>query len=196
MWDQRYSEEGFAYGSEPNDFLVAAVEFLPPNGTILCLGEGEGRNAVYLAERGHHVVAVDSSAVGLAKAASFARHRGVVLRTEKADLADYTIPPFSYDGIISIFCHLRPEIQAKVHAQIYQGLRPGGIFILEGFSKKQIEFDSGGPKDEALLMDLDTLKQELSALKLRHTVERERVIHEGKYHDGRSAIIQVIGVKE
>jgi SAM-dependent methyltransferase len=196
MWDQRYSEEGFAYGSEPNDFLVAAVEFLPPNGTILCLGEGEGRNAVYLAERGHHVVAVDSSAVGLAKAASFARHRGVVLRTEKADLADYTIPPFSYDGIISIFCHLRPEVQAKVHAQIYQGLRPGGIFILEGFSKKQIEFDSGGPKDEALLMDLDTLKQELSALKLRHTVERERVIHEGKYHDGRSAIIQVIGVKE
>lgn len=196
MWDQRYSEEGFAYGSEPNDFLVAAVEFLPPNGTILCLGEGEGRNAVYLAERGHHVVAVDSSAVGLAKAASFARHRGVVLRTEKADLAEFTIPPFSYDGIVSIFCHLRPEVQARVHAQIYQGLRPGGIFILEGFSKGQIEFDSGGPKDPDLLMDLDTLKQELSALKLRHSVDRERVIREGKYHDGRSAVIQVIGVKE
>lgn len=196
MWDQRYSEEGFAYGSEPNDFLVAAVEFLPPNGTILSLGEGEGRNAVYLAERGHHVVAVDSSAVGLAKAASFARHRGVVVRTEKADLADYTIPPFSYDGIVSIFCHMQPEAQARVHAQIYQGLRPGGIFILEGFSKRQMEFDSGGPKDVELLMDLNSVEQELSALKLRHTVDRERVIREGKYHNGRSAIIQVIGVKE
>ncbi len=196
MWDQRYSEEGFAYGTDPNDFLVAAVEFLPPNGTVLCLGEGEGRNAVYLAERGHHVVAVDSSAVGLAKATGFARHRGVVLQTEKVDLSDYTIPPLSYDGIISIFCHLPPVVQAQLHEQIYQGLRPGGVFILEGFSKRQLELNTGGPRKAELLMNLEAIKQELQLLKLRHIIETERNIHEGRIHNGRGSVIQVIGVKE
>jgi len=196
MWDQRYSEDGFAYGTNPNDFLVAAVEFLPPNGTVLCLGAGEGRNGVYLAERGHYVVAVDSSAVGLAKTASFARHRGVVLRTEKADLASYTIPPLSYDGIISIFCHLLPEVQKRLYEQIYRGLRTGGVFILEGYSKRQLDYDTGGPKQAELLMDLDVVKPELHPLKLRHSVETERDIHEGRYHNGKGAVIQVIGVKE
>lgn len=196
MWNQRYSEKGFAYGTEPNDFLVAAVEFLPPNGTVLCLGEGEGRNGVYLAQRGHHVVAVDSSAVGLAKAASFARHRGVVLWTEMADLANYTIPPLSYDAIISIFCHLRPETQTRLYGQVYKALRPGGVFVLEGYSKRQINFNTGGPKKIELLMDLETARQELQPLKLRHSIETERNINEGRYHNGKGAVIQIIGVKE
>lgn len=196
MWDQRYSEEGFAYGTEPNDFLVSVVEFLPPNGTVLSLGEGEGRNGVYLAARGHYVVAVDSSAVGLAKAASLARHRGVVLRTEKTDLARYTIPPLSYDAIVSIFCHLSPELQVRLYSQIYQGLRPGGVFILEAYSKRQLEFNTGGPKNADLLMDPDTIKQALHPLKLRHCAETERIIQEGRYHNGRGAVIQIIGVKE
>ncbi len=196
MWDRRYSEEGFAYGTDPNDFLVSVVEFLPPNATVLSLGEGEGRNGVYLAGRGHYVVAVDSSSVGLAKAASLARHRAVVLRTEKADLASYTIPPLSYDAIISIFCHLLPETQTRLYSQVYQGLRPGGVFILEGYSKRQLEFNTGGPTQAEYLMDHDSIKQALAPLKLRHSIETERVIHEGRHHNGRGAVIQIIGVKE
>lgn len=196
MWNQRYSKEGFAYGTDPNDFLVSAVEFLPPNGTVLSLGEGEGRNGVYLAERGHYVVAVDSSSVGLAKAASLARHRGVVLKTEKADLACYSIPPLAYDSIISIFCHLLPKTQTRLYSQIYQGLRPGGVFILEGYSKRQLEFNTGGPGKAEFLMDQDWIRQALHPLKLRHCIEIERDIHEGIYHNGWGAVIQIIGVKE
>jgi len=67
MWDERYSSAGYAYGTEPNGFLVATASRLPA-GRILCLGEGEGRNAVWLARQGYEVTAVDASRVGLQKA--------------------------------------------------------------------------------------------------------------------------------
>jgi SAM-dependent methyltransferase len=196
MWDQRYSERGYAYGTCPNDFLVEAAAFLQPQAKILCLAEGEGRNAVYLATEGHHVVAVDTSAVGLAKAAKLALERGVVIETIIADLSSYLIEPLSFDAIISIFCHLPPPAQARIHAQIYQGLRPGGgIFILEGYSKNQQHYTSGGPKNSALLMNLKTIKAELSPLVLKHAVEIERHIHEGAYHNGRGSVVQIIAEK-
>lgn len=195
MWDQRYSEKGFAYGTSPNDFLVEAAPFLPLRARILCLAEGEGRNAIHLATKGHHVVAVDSSAVGLAKASKRALEAGVAIETVITDLSSYNIKPSSYDAIISIFCHLPPSIQADIHGQIYQGLRPGGTFILEGYSKNQRHYTSGGPKNSALLMDLETIKAELGPLKLKHAAEIERDIHEGAYHNGRGSVVQIIAVK-
>src|SRR5262249_34003907 len=103
MWDERYAEPGFAYGDAPNEFLVSVVGHIPA-GPVLCLGEGEGRNAVYLSARGHRVVAVDQSAVGLAKARQLAASRGVAVETVQADLARYAIEPGAWAGIVSIFC--------------------------------------------------------------------------------------------
>ena len=76
MWDERYSQPGFAYGTEPNEFLATAAYQIPA-GPVLTLGEGEGRNAAYLAGLGHRVVAVDQSEVGLAKARRLAADRGL-----------------------------------------------------------------------------------------------------------------------
>jgi len=195
MWDQRYSEKGFAYGTCPNDFLVEAATFLPPRAKILCLAEGEGRNALYLTSKGHHAVAVDSSAVGLGKASKRALEVGVKIETVIADLSSYNIEPSSYDAIISIFCYLPPSVQAGIHRQIYQGLRPGGTFILEGYSKNQRHYTSGGPKNSALLMNLETIKEELNPLVLRHAAEIERDIHEGTYHNGIGSVVQIVAVK-
>jgi len=77
MWEQRYSKPGFAYGTGPNDFLVESAALFKPGSCILCLAEGEGRNAVYLAGQGHHVIAVDSSAVGPQKTCA-ACHAGLM----------------------------------------------------------------------------------------------------------------------
>lgn len=91
-WDERYSEPGFAYGTAPNDFLVSVADRIP-QGKILSLAEGEGRNAVYLALRGFQVTGVDGSEVGLRKARALATERGVRINTIHADLSDFAIAP-------------------------------------------------------------------------------------------------------
>ena len=195
MWNQRYSEPGFAYGTEPNDFLVSSTSLLPPGSRILCLGEGEGRNAVYLAKRGHRVTAVDSSFVGLQKTQSLAEKHGVSIETVEADLSEYIIEPNSFQSIISIFCQLPPGLRRSVHEKICSGLVPDGILVLEGFSKKQIDNDTGGPRNLELLFDLKELKKELEPLELTHCVEIEREVIEGNYHTGVGSVIQIIGSK-
>lgn len=102
MWDERYSTDEYVFGTAPNEFLASVATQIPV-GKVLCLGEGEGRNAVYLAELGFEVLAVDSSAVGLGKAQKLAKSRGVAIETLVADLADYDIQPDSWDAIISFF---------------------------------------------------------------------------------------------
>jgi len=196
MWDQRYAEEGFAYGTKPNDFLKESTDKLLPGGKILCLAEGEGRNAVYLAERGFTVSCVDLSPVGLDKAAALAQSRSLSIQTFVADLKDYQIAANSYDAIISIFCHLPPSIQEHVHGQIHKGLRPGGVYVLEGYSKQQLYYNTGGPRKTEMLMDLDSVQRELEPLYFQHAIERERIIREGKYHNGKGAVIQIIAIKK
>jgi SAM-dependent methyltransferase len=194
-WDQRYSEPDYVYGTAANDFLVQSLPLLPPNGSVLCLAEGEGRNAVFLAERGYQVTAVDSSAVGLAKAQALAGERQVTITTCVADLADYQLPPDSFDLIVAIFCHLLPPLRRQVLAQVEPSLRRGGVFLLEGYTPKQLEYGTGGPPDPALLMRLDELRRELAPLRLRHGVELVREVREGKLHTGEGAVVQVIADK-
>jgi SAM-dependent methyltransferase len=194
-WDQRYSEPDYVYGTAANDFLVQSLPLLPPNGSVLCLAEGEGRNAVFLAERGYQVTAVDSSMVGLAKARALAGERRVAITTCVADLADYQLPQDSFDLIVAIFCHLPPPLRRQVLAQVEPSLRRGGVFLLEGYTPKQLEYGTGGPPDPALLMQLDELRRELAPLRLRHGMELVREVREGKLHTGKGAVVQVIADK-
>jgi SAM-dependent methyltransferase len=196
MWDQRYRESGFAYGTEPNDFLVASLPLFKAGSDVLCLAEGEGRNGVYLAQHGHQVTAVDSSAVGLEKAQQLSRSRGVTLQTVQSDLANFTIDPAGYDAIVSIFCHLPGPLREDLHRRVLEGLRPGGLYVLEGYAKRQLELGTGGPQKKELLLDLEELKDELAGLHLTHSAELEREIHEGSYHNGIGAVIQIVGVKD
>ena len=131
-WDTRYASEEFAFGTEPNDFLVEASEFLPKGGHVVSLGEGEGRNGVWLAERGFRVTAIDGSAVGLAKAARFAASRGVVLETIVGDLEELALPE-NADAIVSIFCHLPSPLRRTVCRRAVAALRPGGVAIFEAY---------------------------------------------------------------
>jgi SAM-dependent methyltransferase len=193
-WNQRYSEPGYAYGIAPNEFLVFAAQNIPP-GRVLSLGEGEGRNAVFLAERGYEVLAVDSSSVGLAKAQELAGQKGVTISTQQADLADFSIEADTWDGIISIFCHLPPEIRKPLYRKVVRGLKPGGVLVLESYTPNQLNFGTGGPKEPDRLLTLSDVKLELTGLDFVHAVETERTIREGSYHSGLSAVVQIIGIK-
>jgi SAM-dependent methyltransferase len=194
MWDERYSQPGFAYGTEPNEFLAAAAGRIPV-GRVLSLGEGEGRNAAFLAGLGHRVVAVDQSEVGLAKAKKLAAGRGLTIDTACADLAAFTIEPGAWAGIVSIFCHLPRRIRQPLHAAVVRGLRPGGVFVLEAYTPEQIGRGTGGPKDPDMLPTLAELTAELAGLEFVDARELNREVREGSYHTGVASVVQVVAVR-
>ena len=193
-WDERYDTTDFVYGREPNAFLAEVSGMIPP-GNVLCLAEGEGRNAVFLARQGHRVVAVDSSAVGLAKAARLAEESGVRIETMTADLADFALEPGKWDAIVSIFCHLPPTVRRALHRKVVEGLRPGGLFILEAYTPAQLALRTGGPPTEEMMMTLADLREELAGLEFLQGREMERDVVEGRLHTGRGAVVQVVARK-
>ena len=135
-WDQRYSEPGYAYGTDPNDFLKASLAFLPKNGSVLCLAEGEGRNSVFLARHGFNVTTVDSSTVAMQKTQDLAKKHGVQVNSTVADLVEFDLGSKQYDAIISIFCHLLPPLRKTIHTHVQESLKDDGIFLLEGYTPK------------------------------------------------------------
>lgn len=193
FWNSRYGTAGesYVYGTSPNEFLATVAGRIPA-GPVLCLAEGEGRNAVFLAKRGHAVTALDQSAVGLAKARALAERHAVPLTTVVADLGEYAIAPGAWSGIVAIFMHLPPELRARVLAQAVAGLRPGGVFILECYTPAQLAFHTGGPREVELLPTLAGLRAELAGLDFLHAQELERDIFEGDGHTGRGAVVQVV----
>ena len=121
--------------------------------------------------------------------------RGVPIDTVVADLASYVIAPGSWNGIVSIWCHLPPPLRRRVHAQVVQGLAPGGLFVLEAYSVNQLGRGTGGPGSVELLLTLDALRSELAGLDLLHLAELERDVHEGTAHTGPSSVVQVLARK-
>ena len=195
IWDQRYAGDEYAYGKEPNDFLRAEVARLPV-GDTLCLGEGEGRNAVFLAGLGHRVTALDASKTGLEKAQMLAAQNDVEIETLHVDLAQYELEANRWDVIVAIFCHLPPDLRRKVHGQIAQALRPGGRFILEAYSPEQLIYRTGGPPNEAMMMDVASLREELAGLDFDIAQEVVRDIQEGTHHFGTGATVQLVARKQ
>ena len=151
FWDQRYSEEGLAYGDAPSDFLREVADRIAPGGAVCCLGEGEGRNAVYLAGRGLQVTAVDQSSVGLRKAQALAASRSVRITTVTADLSHHDLGTGQWDALVSIWCHLPTALRTQVHWAAVKALRPGGVIILEAYTPDQLRFGTGGPQSTDLL---------------------------------------------
>lgn len=195
MWDERYSESELAYGQQPNDFLVTCLGAIPAKSKVLCLAEGQGRNAVYLAQNGHDVTAVDQSAVGLQRAQQLATEQGVSIQTVVTDLGDFDLGHHQWDAIVSIAAHLPPALREKVHHQVKTALKPSGVFILEAYSPAHLALAGigGPPPDHAeLLMSLDGLYQELAGLNFEIAHEIERQIEEGKYHSGLSGVVQIL----
>jgi hypothetical protein len=200
MWDERYASVDFAYGREPNDFLVEAHAALedPRAGRAaraLCLAEGEGRNGVYLARHGWDVTGVDLSQVGLDKFTRWAEAEALTVRAVRADLAEFDLGTACWELIVSIWCHVPPVLRRDLHARIVRALAPGGALILEAYHPRQLALGTGGPRSEELMMTLSDLRAELAGLDLLVARELEREVHEGPFHAGPSAVVQVLARK-
>lgn len=194
MWDQRYADPDYFYGTEPNDFLRAEVARVPM-GEVLCIGDGEGRNGVWLAQQGRTVTSLDASAVGLQKASALAKARHVPLTTVHADLATFDFGEARWDAVVSIFCHLPSALRRDVYPRIRRALRPGGVVLLESYTPAQLGRGTGGPPVADMMLDLATLRADFEGLRIELGVERERDVIEGKGHGGRSAVVQFVARK-
>ncbi|WP_233216224.1 class I SAM-dependent methyltransferase [Blastopirellula marina] len=195
FWDERYGQSEYIYGTEPNSFLTASEFQLPPSGRVLCLCEGEGRNAVFLARQGHLVTGVDVSREGKKKAERLANEQGVSIEYHLSDLCAFDFGVAQWDAIISISAHLPSPVQADVYPRVFAALKPGGILLLESYHPRQIEYGTGGPKDVDMLMTLETLHRHFPTLEVQHEAELEREVTEGTFHTGNAFVTQFIGRK-
>ena len=195
FWNEKFGGNEYAYGTEPNDFLKQVAQPLP-RGLALSVAEGEGRNAVWLAEQGFEVSSIEQSERGVAKTLRLALKRGVIVHAERGELETFHIQPNTWDLIVSIYAHTPSELRRRLHRQIVAGLRPGGRFVLEAYTPAQIPNETGGPKDPDLMPTADILRKELAGLAFDTIREVERDVVEGSLHTGKAHAVQVVARRE
>jgi len=189
-WDARYAAQPWMFGQSPNRYLESWAPRLPRHGRALALGDGEGRNGVWLAERGLQVTAVDWSAAGLSRAAALAETRGVALATEAADLTTWSWPAARFEVIAWIFLHLPPADRATVVAGALRALAPGGVLVLECFSPAQGGRRSGGPREPALLWTRAIAEAAFAGLETLECLEGGVLLDEGPKHQGLAEVVR------
>lgn len=198
MWDERFDREDYVYGEQPNTFLTEQwqqLELAANRGGVLCLAEGEGRNAVYLATLGHDVTCVDLSEVGLKKAKLLADKHGVSINTEKADLATYETKANFYQAVVMIFAHTPPAIRRRSLNQARKALGRDGYLILEGYSAAQIGRGTGGPGTADMMFDEQELRTVFAHDEILLCREIKRDIREGEFHSGIGSVVQFVARK-
>tara|TARA_R110002124_G_scaffold174569_2_gene342226 strand:- start:5786 stop:6418 length:633 start_codon:yes stop_codon:yes gene_type:complete len=195
FWNQKYATDSFIYGQRPNAFFIEQLDCLP-SGILLLPAEGEGRNAVYAAKKGWNTEAFDISPNGRQKALQLAKKHNVSLRYKISGYREFEIITESYDAIGLIYAHIHKDIRCEMHQKLIGGLKPGGTLILEAFAKEQVRYESGGPKDEAMLYSREELAEDFKALHLLTLDKCETTLDEGLHHQGQAAVIRLVGQKQ
>ena len=198
FWSARYRDAGddYLFGTAPNKFLASQAAHFGEGVSVLSVADGEGRNAVWLAEQGCTVTATEISSVALEKAARLARVRHVAVDFVRTDIFNWDWPNEAFDAVVGIFIQFAgPDEQPRQLAGMKQAVRPGGLLFLQGYTPKQLEYGTGGPSavenlyTEALLRDV-FCDWEIVLLR-----EHDDLIEEGKAHSGRSALIDLAARK-
>jgi cyclopropane fatty-acyl-phospholipid synthase-like methyltransferase len=196
FWDKRFAAEDYVFGTAPNAFLAAQRHRLRAGQTALAIADGEGRNGVWLAEQGLDVLSIDFSPTAQAKARRLAERRGVTLRTELADLAQWRWDAAHYDVVAAIFFQFTgPALRDQIFAGLKQALAPGGLLILQGYRPEQLGYGTGGPKQAENLYTAELLRKAFAELRILHLAEHDSLIAEGSRHSGMSALIDLVAQK-
>lgn len=194
FWEERYSEAHYVYGKEPNEFFKQEIESIIP-GKLLLPGEGEGRNAVYAALKGWDVTAYDFSEQAKAKAMKMAKEKNVKIDYLVSSLEEVSYKENEYDLAALIFVHFPSTVRERAHKAIVKALKTGGTILIEAFNKKQIENNSGGPKDKDSLYSIEDFRKDFMDMKIEMLYEHHTDLSEGHYHKGPADVIRFKGVK-
>jgi cyclopropane fatty-acyl-phospholipid synthase-like methyltransferase len=195
FWDERYATPEYVFGTQPNVWLAANEALLQPGMRALVPGDGEGRNGVWLAERGLVVTSIDASPIGVEKAQKLARARGVSLDIVCADLRTWQPEGPVYELVVSAFVHIGSADRAAVHATYVAAMAPGGYLILEGFTPDHLGYGKGGPKVEAMMFTEDRLRSDFAALDILQLEALKTELPASERHGGPAAVIRMLARK-
>ena len=191
-WNGRLSAEGYVFGSAPNVFLASQAHRLKPGMTGLSVADGEGRNSVWLARQGLRVSAFDFSPVGVHKARTLAARAGVEVDYSVADIFEWDWDARRYDCIAAIFIQFAaPAERQRIFQGFVRALEPGGLLIMQGYTPKQLEYGTGGPRRAENMYTAKLLRESFAMLEILHLAEHEDVVDEGRGHNGMSALIDM-----
>jgi 2-polyprenyl-3-methyl-5-hydroxy-6-metoxy-1,4-benzoquinol methylase len=192
-WNARFGGDDYHFGTEPNVFLASQAQRLRAGMSALSVADGEGRNSVWLARHGLSVTAFDVSPVGVDKARRLARGAGVTVDHRVADINDWDWDAARYDLVVAIFIQFAsPPERARIFAGMMRALAPGGLLLLQGYTPRQLVYKTGGPGVAENLYTAELLRSQFTALEILHLAEHDGEIHEGKGHDGMSALVDLV----
>lgn len=199
FWNERYGAAESAYGEAPNVYFKEQLEKLNP-AKLLLPCEGEGRNAVFAAVLGWEVDAFDLSEKGKEKADQWAADKAVAINFQVCNLDDIDYPAASYDAIALLYTHFQPQVKQAWHQKLMKLLKPGGIIILEGFSKDHLKHRSenpkaGGPPNTDMLYSIAEIKELFPDFEILELAQIETTLDEGLYHQGLSSVVRFLGKK-
>lgn len=195
MWNQNFSNAEYVYGEQPNEFIHNHSCVIPSSSSIACFAEGEGRNAVFLAEKGHVVTTYDQSAAGLEKTKALACKKGTSVNTVETDLTVDLHVHEAFDAAVMVFGHVSRADQPQFINNMLQSLKPGGLIMLEVYSVEQLQYKTGGPPSENLLYTPEDVLHWLKDHKVLHFYYGEAFRKEGTKHTGTGHVIQAIAKK-
>jgi cyclopropane fatty-acyl-phospholipid synthase-like methyltransferase len=196
FWDERFAAPEYIFGREPNRFLVSQAALFQPGAAVLDVATGEGRNAVWLAQRGCRVTGIDISAKAIEKARRLAAESGVEVRFEVEDVRQRSWVADAFDAVVTIFIQFAaPAERRSVFEGMQRTLRPGGVIVLQGYTPKQLEYKTGGPPQADHMYTEPLLREAFAGWEILHLAEHEDVLNEGTKHVGRSALIDLVARK-
>lgn len=197
FWNSRFDKAEFIFGKEPNEYLVQKTkQYLKPGANVLCIADGEGRNGVWLAKQGIKVDAFDVSDIALGKAKQFAKDNSVEVSYSLSNADGWDWQLASYDAIVAIFIQFADAAMRKrIFKQVHTALKPGGIFILQGYTPKQLEYKTGGPSLIEHLYTEEEIRQLVSDFKILEITCYEQELSEGVRHSGMSALLGLVAQK-
>jgi len=190
FWNGKFSKADYFYGTKANEFLASKIELIKNKKKLLCLGEGEGRNALFFANNGFEVSAIDASDVGLAKLDSKSKEENLNIKTVCMDLNHWKADE-KYDVIVASYLHMFKDERKSLFEKIENSLYSNGYFIGEFFSTKQLTYNSGGPKDLELLYTIEDFENHFLFCK-KDLSEEIVILDEGIGHQGEACVIRVV----
>jgi 2-polyprenyl-3-methyl-5-hydroxy-6-metoxy-1,4-benzoquinol methylase len=194
-WNKLYAGKAYVYGTAPNEYLYRQKSLLHKGMKALAVGDGEGRNGVWLAAQGLSVVSADWSPSGVKKARRLAQQQNVAVTFACCDLLDWRWPAAEFDVVAAMYLHLLEPERKLVHHNISRSLKPGGLLILEAFHRRHATNSSGSLQTIALLYTVDLLRHDFAALQLLEIEEARVNLDEGPMHQGVTETIRVLGRK-
>ena len=197
FWDIRFKEEVFIYGKKPNNYLRECFLKEDNAGTAYFPGEGEGRNAVFAALRGWRCLAIDGSVEAKKKCGILAGRKNVEIEYIVSDLREQEkYINRQFDVIAFSFVHFNATDRIRFHRSLVSFLKKGGRLFFEVFSKEQMEYDSGGPKNPDMLYSTQDLEKDFKGLRIIQNDKQTVTLDEGPYHQGTASVIRFYAVKE